>query len=89
MAEVDLNYIARLLVRLQGSVDIMRREVARTADDMSMLKADQQGMKADIAALRGDILIVRTEIANMRQEVRAGFDALDDRLKPLEEIAND
>ena len=110
MAEVDLNALARPIQRLQGSVDVMRREQGRMADDISMIKADLQGVHGDISTLRADflglrhelrgeiasvrdevasvrseIVSLRSEIAGVRQDMRARFDALDARLRPLED----
>jgi hypothetical protein len=77
MAPVTLELLGRQMERmlskigiLQGAVDIARRDIARIADDVGIIKADMQGLRADIN--------------NARHETRAGFETLDARLRPLE-----
>ena len=84
MAEITLEFLARQLQRLlsdmqalRGSVDIVRRDVAAMTDDVGIIKGELQG-------LRADQLNIRREINALRHDMRAGFDALDARLRPLE-----
>ena len=95
MAEITLEFLGRQMERmlskigiLQGTVDIVRRDVARMADDIGIIKIDIQGLHADIAGIRSDLLSVRGEIAGVRHDMRAGFEQLDARIRPLEEPAD-
>ena len=85
MPDIDLNFIAKQIERafgrtdlLQGSIDIVRRDVARMADDISIIKTELQGMHAEVKSMR-------SEVVNIRHEIRSSFDILDARLRPLED----
>jgi predicted nucleic acid-binding Zn-ribbon protein len=86
MTDIDLNFLARQMQRMlsqntihQERLDAVRREVARAGDDTAMIKGDLLG-------IRSEILGIRSEIAALRSDMRAGFDTLDARLRPLENI---
>jgi hypothetical protein len=77
MTEPDLNFLGRQLQRIfselqaiRSGQDIATRNHLRSADDIGIIK--------------NDITTLRNEVDSLRHDLRAGFDTLDARLRPLE-----
>jgi hypothetical protein len=84
-----LHFLARQMQRvlaelqlIRASIDFMATGQRRTEDDIRIIKSDLQGQRADMQGLRG-------EMAGIRNDTRSGFDALDARLRPLENIEDE
>lgn len=50
MPEPDLTYVSRQLLLLQATLEAMRREQARAADNLEIVKADIVNLRADMHA---------------------------------------
>lgn len=88
--DVDLNFLARQMQRtlaelkiIRGSLELARRGIARNEDSIGSIRSDIQGLSVDIIGLRTSL---GNEITSLRNEMHSGFEALDMRLRLLEDV---
>jgi hypothetical protein len=76
---VDLTFLARQLERVlrellgvRGSNEIIRRDQGRANDDLHIIKSE--------------LMSIHRELDSIKHDMQVGFDNLDARVRPLEEI---